>query len=274
MDTTPPTRAHYAELICQRLRATEHQFRQDFARVPELRHFVVDELLPAPLALTLFHAFPPLEHMIYKNTPREHKYAGNQMDRFPHCLEELVFAFEHPDVMACIAAITGIDRLEGDPLLYAGGISDMRKGHFVRPHLDNSHDLKRERYRVLNLLLYISPERTEASGGHLELWPNGLNGEPITITSRFNRLLVMETTDRSWHAVSPITDDMPRRALYYSYFRATPIGTQDYFQVTAMRAWPGERILDTLLQLDIKLRMGIRKLFPLGLRRKPPIYRR
>ena len=33
----------------------------------------------------------------------------------------------------------------------------MAPGHFLHPHIDNSHDMERQRYRILNLLYEMSP---------------------------------------------------------------------------------------------------------------------
>ena len=32
----------------------------------------------------------------------------------------------------------------------------MPQGNYLKPHLDNSHDRDRKRYRVLNLLYYVT----------------------------------------------------------------------------------------------------------------------
>ena len=45
-----------------------------------------------------------------------------------------------------------------DENLYAGGISLMAKDNFLNPHLDNSHDIKREAYRVLATFSTMSPQ--------------------------------------------------------------------------------------------------------------------
>jgi Rps23 Pro-64 3,4-dihydroxylase Tpa1-like proline 4-hydroxylase len=37
----------------------------------------------------------------------------------------------------------------------------MSKGAYLRPHLDNSHDKNRKRYRVVNLLYYVTPDWRE-----------------------------------------------------------------------------------------------------------------
>ncbi|MBT8255063.1 MAG: hypothetical protein KJO23_00855 [Bacteroidia bacterium] len=46
-------------------------------------------------------------------------------------------------------------------------------------------------WRILNLLYYVTPERKEENGGHLEIWPNGLKNEQIILHRRFNRLRTM-----------------------------------------------------------------------------------
>jgi Rps23 Pro-64 3,4-dihydroxylase Tpa1-like proline 4-hydroxylase len=52
----------------------------------------------------------------------------------------------------------------------------MTRGHYLNPHIDNSHDKFRADYRVLDLLYYTSPDWQVEFGGSLELWPNGPRG--------------------------------------------------------------------------------------------------
>jgi hypothetical protein len=130
--------------------------------------------------------------------------------------------------------------------------------------VDNSHDKSRERYRVLNLLYYVSPDWKRPNGGNLELWPEGPKGEQITIESRFNRLAVMITNKNSWHSVSEVQVDQSRCCVSNYYFsKASPEDTE-YFHVTSFRGRPEQRVRDLVLRADIALRMGLRKLFPKG----------
>ena len=90
------------------------------------------------------------------------------MNKFELLLEEVIFAFQDSRVAELISKITSLPDLEPDEKLYAGGISMMGKGHFLNPHIDNSHDKNRQRYRVLNLLYYCSPDWSLPNGGNLE----------------------------------------------------------------------------------------------------------
>jgi Rps23 Pro-64 3,4-dihydroxylase Tpa1-like proline 4-hydroxylase len=185
-----------------------------------------------------------------------------------------VFAFQDPRIVEIVAYITGIRRLEPDAELYAGGISIMGRGHFLNPHVDNSHDNERERYRVLNLLYYVSPDWTLENGGNFEMWPQGIDGAPLTVMSRFNRLLVMETSRDSWHSVNRVEVDRSRCCVSNYYFSPDPPGDESYFHVTSFRGRPGQAFRDLVLRADSALRMLIRKFARKGIAETRHIYRK
>jgi Rps23 Pro-64 3,4-dihydroxylase Tpa1-like proline 4-hydroxylase len=252
-------------LIASKLHERQERLRRDWLQCGHnVRYFFVDDVLPQDLAQELAKRFPAPEQMMLKHSLRERKYVSAQMDCHDPLLEAALFAFQTPRVVAAISAIAGKADLEPDPELYAGGLSLMAKGHFLNPHLDNSHNMARRRWRNLNLLYYVSPDWSDERGGHLELWPVGPRGHPITLPSRFNRLVVMEAHHRSWHSVSPILDGQ-RRCISNYYFAETPMRADQPFHVTSFRGRPEQPLRDALLRVDIALRMGVRKLFPQGL---------
>ena len=161
-------------------------------------------------------------------------------------------------------AICGIENLYPDEHLYAGGISRMEKSQFLNPHLDNSHDKDRDKWRVLNLLYYVSPGWQQSFGGNLELWPQGMGGKQVTIFSRFNRLAVMATHEASWHSVSPVTEDAARCCISNYYFSDSALKDNLDFHVTSFRGRPEQKFRDLVLQADAAFRMGIRKIFSKG----------
>jgi Rps23 Pro-64 3,4-dihydroxylase Tpa1-like proline 4-hydroxylase len=258
------TRGEIAKHIIARLKS-EQAIAAEAYRAQPLPYFVVDNLLPAKLARTIADAFPDTASMTLKKSLRELKYVTAQMDRCKPILEEAIFAFHDPEIVSLIATITGLMRVEPDRQLYAGGISVMGNGHFLNPHIDNSHDKQRERYRALNLLYYTSPNWTESLGGSLELWPDGPKGMPIVIPNSFNRLVVMATTTRSWHSVAPISGAKPRCCLSNYYFSPDSPEGREYFHVTSFRGRPEQPIRDLVLRADITLRMFLRRLRPRGI---------
>ena len=49
------------------------------------------------------------------------------MDQYHPLLEQIIYAFQDADIVSLIQSICGIDKLETDAHLYAGGISTMKK---------------------------------------------------------------------------------------------------------------------------------------------------
>lgn len=248
--------------IARRLGESEAMLHRQWQEASAIGYFVLDDLLPVEWAEAIRRAFPSPAAMNLKRSLRELKYVAAQMNRYDPLLEEAIYAFQAPEVVGAIERITGLPALEPDEHLYAGGISLMAPGHFLNPHIDNSHDKFRRRYRVLNLLYYVSPEWPEDRGGNLELWPEGLRARQTTIVSRFNRLVVMITHRKSWHSVSRNRSDADRCCVSNYYFSEPPIGGADYYHVTEFRGRPEQRIRDMALRADNWLRTFIRMRFP------------
>lgn len=255
----PVSRQEIAAIIVERLREAAESAREEFALGRTVKSFVVDDLLPLELAEAISAAFPPVEKMQLKHHLGELKYIGVQMDQYDPLLEECIFAFQAPEVVEAVSAVTGIEGLLPDEHLYAGGISAMVQGHFLNPHLDNSHDAKRERYRALNLLYYVSPGWRLDYGGNLELWDDGPKGAPRPIESRFNRLAVMQTDKTSWHSVSPVKHDGTRRCVSNYFFTLQPVDGHGEYHVTSFRGRPEQRFKDWLMQGDNALRQTVKE---------------
>jgi Rps23 Pro-64 3,4-dihydroxylase Tpa1-like proline 4-hydroxylase len=257
-------RKEYAALIQARLAEEADRMRLDFPKYT-VQSCYVDNLLPREIALEIFNAFPDKSTMMLKKSLRENKHVAAQMNQYNPLLEEIVYAFQDPGVLSLVADITGIQGMVPDDRLYAGGISLMAYGNFLNPHLDNSHDKDRELYRVLNLLYYVTPDWSHEQGGNLELWDHGPKEPQREITSHFNRLAIMATHEKSWHSVSEVTVDRSRCCVSNYYFSAEPLEDHKYFHVTSFRGRPEQPIRDLMLQGDIAIRQGIRKIFKKGI---------
>lgn len=263
-----------ADAIVRRLGADEQSLAQAWQSSGDINYFVVDDLFPVSWANEIRSAFPAGSNMVRKRSLRELKYVAAQMNNYEPLLEEAIYAFQDPRIISLIQNITKLRDLLADELLYAGGISMMAPGHFLNPHVDNSHDKFRRCYRVLNLLYYVSPDWTESNGCNLELWPEGPKGDPLTIVSRFNRLVVMVTHERSWHSVSRNSCSQNRCCISNYYFSERPVGDKEYFHVTSFRGRPEQNIRDLILRGDIWLRMTLRKFFPNGVKENRHFYDR
>ena len=259
----------YTKLEIQKLNLIE-QFTNSKNKIG---YFFIDDLLPVEIAKSIFEKFPKSEQMILKKSLRENKFVAAQMDNYAPILEEIIYAFQEDNVVRLIGEICDIEKIMPDSNLYAGGISMMGNKQFLNPHLDNSHDKNRNQWRVLNLLYYVTPDWKEEYGGNLEVWPNGLNNKQITIHSKFNRLVVMVTHNKSLHSVSPIIYDGSRCCVSNYYFSSKPLLASDTFHVTSFRGRPENIFTDKILQIDTFLRMTIGKIFKKGIKENPHVYK-
>ena len=254
-------RNEMGRLIAERIRSQSAGLKQMWAESRPVKHFFVDDLLPGDQALVVARNYPDPEKMILRSSLRERKRAGVNIHDYHPAIGECLFAFQHADVIAAIAEVTGLEGVEADPTLYASGISMMAKGDFLNPHIDNSHDGDRQRYRLLNLLFYVSPDWRMENGGNLELWDEKIS-RPHTILSKFNRLVVMQTDQRSWHSVNKVTADVTRLCVSNYYFGAKPASATAYLNVTTFAGRPDEMIKRPLLRLDATVLNALGKTFP------------
>ena len=268
-------RSEIANLICNRLTENSTILKTQFLKSKDtIGYFFIDNLLPEELAIEIQDKFPSTEEAVRKKNLREFKFTAYQMDAYDALLEEVIYAFQDKRVIQIVSEICGLEKLYGDENLYAGGLSLMEKDNFLNPHLDNSHDKDRDRWRVLNLLYYVTPDWSAAHGGNLEIWPNGLKQPQITIESTFNRLVVMTTHQNSWHSVSKVTTGRIRRCVSNYYFSDSPILPSDTFHMTTFRGRSSEKVRDLILRIDNGLRANVRRFFKKGVRENPHQYKK
>jgi Rps23 Pro-64 3,4-dihydroxylase Tpa1-like proline 4-hydroxylase len=262
-------REELARVVAERLIRDAERIREEFDRPREIktRHAAIDDLLPESVAVEIREAFPDTRGMRLLDSFRERKYTSKSLDKFSPILAEITMAFQQRNVLEAVAAITGTRDAVGDPLLYAGGISAMKKGHFLNPHIDNSHDYEQKNYRVLNLLYYCSPDWKPEFGGNLELWDESVT-TPIEIPSLFNRLVLMETNERSWHSVNEVKVDSLRCCVSNYYFSPHSPNGYETTHVTFFQGRPEQKLRRVVSTADGIVRSAVRKVVKGGLAKK------
>lgn len=211
------------------------------------KYFFIDDLLDPSLTRHIFESFPDKKDLNFRDTFREKKYTSQTFKS--EVLNDITYSFQEANVIGAIEEITGIKNLIHDKSLYAGGISRMDKGHFLNPHIDNSHNASRSLYRRLNLLFYVTPDYDAAFGGNLELWDKKVR-IPLKIGSPFNRLVVMETNKQSWHSVDEVTADINRCCVSNYLFTKESPDSSDYYHVTSFLGRPNQKLRRIYGRLD------------------------
>jgi hypothetical protein len=195
--------------------SAEHADR--FAPRAPFRHVVIDDFLSADFAQALLDDFPAFERGNARNEAGE---LGNKstvervrdLSASYRALDELV---KSPDFLELIGRLTGIDELLYDPFYFGGGTHENREGQDLDPHVDfNRHPIENW-HRRLNLIVYLNPEWEDSWGGSLEIHtdPRSDDNRIELITPLFNRCVIFETTETSWHGFSRISLPQDRKNL-------------------------------------------------------------
>ena len=98
--------------------------------------------------------------------------------------------------------LTGVPDLIADETLFGGGTHENLHGQYLDAHIDFNIDERRMLHRRLNLLIYLNKEWEESWGGAIELHSNPRTPQTDEIRSflpLFNRAVIFETNEYSWH---------------------------------------------------------------------------
>lgn len=228
------------------------------------KYCILDGLLPEDLTHKTYIDFPKDDVWLYRNTFRERKFTFAKLHKLSSPLPEIVTdSFHDQKIIDIVGEIVKIDDLRADRSLYAGGLSKMNKSHFLNPHIDNSHNADRGLYRRLNLLFYVTPDIDENDGGNFELWDSNVK-KPLKIPSKFNRLVIMETTPTSWHSVDPVKSDISRCCVSNYYFTNKSPLERDYYHVTSFTGRPDQTWQRLYGRIDNFMRQKIATVFKIS----------
>ena len=257
------------KLILERLEKEADAIKADFHADKGIgtRFTAIDNFFPEDIARKIYEAFPPTDKMRLLDTFREKKFTSKNFDEFDPLMKDATFAFQDERVVRKVAELTGIEDPQGDPHLYAGGLSAMTHGHFLNPHIDNSHDYEQKHYRVLNLLYYVTPDWKAENGGNLELWDEEVT-QAIEIPSLFNRLVLMATNDKSYHSVNEVKADGARCCVSNYYFSPHSPNGYETAHVTYFQARPEQKVRRLFTKVDSDIRTALRKVVKKGFAKK------
>ena len=148
------------------------------------------------------------------------------------------------EMIMFLEKLTGIEGLVPDPFLAGGGLHQLRQGGFLGVHADFNFQKHMRLDRRINLLVYLNKDWEEDWGGNIELWDTSMKHCVKRYAPLFNRCVIFNTTDKSFHGnPQPVTapDGRIRRsiAMYY-YTNGRPEGEVSDAHMTLFQYRPGE----------------------------------
>ncbi|MEO7064885.1 MAG: 2OG-Fe(II) oxygenase [Dokdonella sp.] len=220
------------DFLDSRVIADTRHHAESFARRVPFRHVVIDNFFVPRISAALLADFPPFERGNARNEAGE-LGGKSTVERIrqlgaPYAaLDDLIQSRTFLDLLG---GITGIPDLLYDPCYFGGGTHENREGQELDSHVDfNRHPIENW-HRRLNLIVYLNPRWDDSWGGSLELHsdPRSHDDTISLITPLYNRCVIFETTEWSWHGFNRITlptdrIDLSRRSIaLYFYTRERP----------------------------------------------------
>jgi hypothetical protein len=195
-------------LLSPQVVAQTDALRARFAAAEPFRHVVIDDFFGTPYAQTLLAAFPSFETGNSKGedgTPGD-KSTLERIKRLGPGYVALDALIQSTPFLEWLGAITDIPGLLYDPAYFGGGTHENRHQATLDPHIDFNYHPSERWHRRINLIVYLNPDWRESWGGSLELFRNPYNDvrPDVSVVPLFNRCVVFETTEHSWHAFNTI----------------------------------------------------------------------
>lgn len=189
-------------------------------------HMVIDDFLDDDTIDKIVGDFPVYSSSdwhVYDNGI-EHKRTINAWHLMPKSTYALFQYLNSSDFVDSLCSLVG-KKLYADSGLHGGGWHCHGTGGNLNPHLDYSIHPKLGLQRFLNIIIYVSPNLHEVHRGHLGLWEhdphsNGPGKLAKEIAPKFNRAVIFNTTQNSWHGMSQkliVPDDVFRQSLAIYY---------------------------------------------------------
>lgn len=182
-----------------------HIFSTQLRQGTPYPHVCIDNFLDKNIAEQILRDFPAFDL-----TPKKNEFGDDGPKAVYENLSEISpFYAKLTDYLNsdkfnnAISQLTGIEGLRwGGESMYGGGTHENINGAELDPHVDFNYDDRTKEHRRINLLLYLNKEWEKGWGGEFELHsdPRDPNTNQITsILPIFNRAVLMETSERSWH---------------------------------------------------------------------------
>jgi hypothetical protein len=199
-----------------------------FSQNQPFKHVVIEDFFTKDFCQKLLEEFPSFDEKLATNENGEigRKAVHEHVSDLGSSYKTLDGVVKSEEFISLIEVYTGIKGLKYDPHYFGGGTHNNLDGQDLDPHVDFTHHPISGQHRRMNLIVYLNKEWNKEWGGNIELHKNPRlepdQDEIISVEPLFNRAVLFETNDISWHGFPRITlpegkKQMSRKsfALYY-----------------------------------------------------------
>ncbi|HEV2332400.1 MAG TPA: 2OG-Fe(II) oxygenase [Gammaproteobacteria bacterium] len=207
--------------------------RSAFQTAKPFRYACIEDFLQPEWAETLLAEFPVFDPGKAMNEFGKvgRKAVRTDMREISDRYREFYDYISSQPFLDAMSAMTGIPDLRFDKQMYGGGTHENLEGQALDAHVDFNYDQERQLHRRINLLIYLNKEWDVSWGGAIQLHsdPRDWDHDEVkTFNCTFNRCVVFETNEHSWHGFERIKLPAEKRGLsrkcisIYLYTRDRP----------------------------------------------------
>lgn len=164
-------------------------------------HIVIDDFVDPTLLEKVLEEVSRADQADWVSMGGSHqkKFSCGQTHQMGPATRRLINFMNGQEIIGFLEQLTGIKGLVADWQLAGGGIHALRTGGFLNVHADFNVQQYLRLDRRINLLIYLNKDWKEEYGGGLELWDKGMTRRAQNILPLFNRCVIFNTTDQSFH---------------------------------------------------------------------------
>lgn len=194
-----------------------------------VRNFAVDHFLNEEFAHRIADAYPSYDEALAKGrlfsgVNESGKVQVTDAAQFPEPLAQLNALLASREFCELVGYLLDIPDLLADDQLVGGGMHQTTARGHLDVHVDFNYLAERRWYRRANLLLFFNRGWKPEWGGAFELWDADVRVRHHAHLPLFNRCVLFETNDVSYHGVTAVTcpPGQSRKSFAAFYYTQTP----------------------------------------------------
>jgi 2OG-Fe(II) oxygenase superfamily len=243
------------------------ELRDRYAADEPFPHVVIDDFLPEDICEGILREFPSPGQIPWRRFEKHYarKLATRGEAEFGEQTRETLRRLNSASCLHFLETLTGICGLIPDLDFEGGGPLQIERGGFVKVHLDSNKHPRYPLARRINLLLYLNRDWRDEYRGHLELWNRGMSRCVRRILPVFNRCVIFNTNDVSYHGHPDPLEcpaEMTRKSVAIYYYTAGRPAAGERDHGTIWRERPSSR--SALRAYSARLRRLVSALRSLG----------
>jgi hypothetical protein len=229
--------------------------RNQFRDAKPYPFFAIDDFLNSDFAEEVYLSFPSYGDAKavgkeFKGVNEQGKVQVTDSKLFAEPVAKLNQVLASQEFLDLLSHVTGMPKLLADDQLVGGGIHQTGPRGHLDVHVDFNYIKDRDLHRRLNILIYFNKNWQPEWGGNIELWDEDVKNCVQSFSPIFNRCVVFETNEISYHGVSavkcPPGTSRKSFAAYY-YTQEAPAHWTGQFHDTIFKARPDEKFKGSVL---------------------------